>query len=346
MKDLKTLDFNEINEIIKNIKEPAYRAGQLYKWLHIKHVLSFDEMNNIPLDLKQKLSKDYYISGLKEVLFKESPIDGTRKYLFKLDDNNIIESVFMRYKHGNSVCISSQVGCKMGCTFCASTLGGLVRNLTNAEMLAQVYAITESVGERISNIVIMGAGEPMDNYENVVSFVKMISDEQGVNISRRNITISTCGIVPQMKRLADDKLAVTLALSLHAPDNETRKKLMPIARAYNIDEVLAACDYYFKKTGRRVSFEYALVAGVNDSSQEAQKLIKLIKHSKAHVNLIPVNPIEERSYRQSDKKRVEAFKNQLLKAGINATIRREMGRDIDGACGQLRRHYEAENSEI
>lgn len=340
MEDLKKLDFKEISHVIENLKEPAYRAKQIYEWIHIKHISDFKEMNNVPSELKKKLAKEYYISGLKEVMFKESPIDGTRKYLFKLDDGNIIESVFMRYKHGNSVCISSQVGCRMGCTFCASTLGGLVRNLTNAEMLAQVYSIERSVGERISNIVIMGVGEPMDNYENIVSFVHMISDIHGLNISQRNITISTCGIVPQIKKLADEKLSVTLALSLHAPDNITRKRLMPVAEIYDINEVLDACSYYFKKTGRRVSFEYALVAGVNDSKQEAYKLIKLIKNQKAHVNLIPVNPIEERQYRQSDKKKAEDFKNLLLKAGINTTIRREMGRDIDGACGQLRRHYE------
>ena len=275
---------------------------------------------------------------------KISQIDGTRKYLFRLEDGNVIESVWMQYHHGNSVCISSQVGCRMGCRFCASTLDGLERNLTTAEMLDQIYRIQTLTGERVSNIVIMGSGEPLDNYDNVIRFLRMISDENGLNISQRNITLSTCGIVPNILRLAEENIQITLALSLHAPNDEVRKTLMPIANRYSLKEILPACQTYFEKTGRRLTFEYSLVSGVNDNLDEAKALTSLLKNMHGHVNLIPVNPIKERDYRQSDRKAIEAFKSYLEKNGINVTVRREMGRDINGACGQLRKSFLEEES--
>lgn len=273
------------------------------------------------------------------ITYQESKIDQTRKYLFELRDHQVVESVLMKYKHGNSVCISSQVGCKMGCAFCASTLDGWVRNLTPGEMLEQIYRIQQDIGERISNVVVMGTGEPLDNYDVLLQFIRQLTDETGLNISQRNITVSTCGIVPKIYQLADEKLQITLALSLHASSQETRSKLMPIAKTYELSEVLKACRYYFKQTGRRVTFEYSLVANVNDTQEEAERLCELIGDMNCHVNLIPVNPIKERNFRQPQRENVTAFKNKLENSGINVTIRREMGRDIDGACGQLRKKY-------
>ena len=342
MIDIKSLEISELEKFILEIGEAKFRAKQIYEWLHKKLVLNFDEMSNLSLNLKRKLKTLAHITSIKEELVRISKLDDTRKYLFELEDGNIIESVLMKYKHGNSVCISSQVGCRMGCTFCASTIDGLVRNLTAAEMLDQVYSIQKSLGERISNIVIMGSGEPMDNYDNIVKFVRLITSSDGLNISQRNITISTCGIVPRMRKLAEEGLQVTLALSLHAPNDEIRRNLMPIAKTYSIEDILSACSYYFEKTGRRVSYEYSLVRGVNDNKEEAKRLIELLKNMKGHINLIPVNPIEERDYKESSKKAIYEFKNELERNGLNVTIRREMGRDIDGACGQLRRHYKKE----
>ena len=307
--------------------------------MHVKLVSGFDEMTNLPKQLRDRLGENYELISLQTADMKVSAIDGTRKYLFRLSDGNVIESVLMKYKHGNSVCISSQVGCRMGCRFCASTLDGLERNLTPSEMLDQVYRIQASTGERVSNVVVMGSGEPMDNYDNLVQFIRLLSDEHGLNISQRNITVSTCGIVPGIKKLADEQFQITLALSLHAPNDEVRKSLMPIAKSYRLSEVLAACQEYYLKTGRRLTFEYSLVSGVNDNLEEAKALVNLIKDQHGHVNLIPVNPIKERDYVQSDQKAIQAFKNYLEKNGINVTIRREMGRDINGACGQLRKSF-------
>ena len=276
---------------------------------------------------------------LEPVRVQESQIDGTKKYLFRLYDGNLIESVFMRYHHGNSVCISSQVGCKMGCRFCASTLNGCVRNLEPSEMLDQIYRIQSLTGERVSNIVIMGSGEPMDNYDNVVKFLGLINSDKGLNISQRNITVSTCGLVPRIKQLAELKLQITLAISLHAPNDELRKTMMPIAYTYSIEQIMDACRYYLSQTARRISFEYSLVKGVNDSPECARQLIKLVHGMNCHINLIPVNPIKERDYEQSEKNSIHNFKEILEKAGVNVTIRREMGRDIDGACGQLRQNH-------
>ncbi len=338
-KDMKSLYLSELEDEFRQMGEKAFRAKQVYQWLHEKLAMDFDEMSNLAKGLREKLKEQYTLTALKVVEVKTSRIDGTRKYLFRLADGNVIESVWMQYHHGNSVCISSQVGCRMGCRFCASTLDGLERNLTASEMLDQIYRIQADTGERVSNVVIMGSGEPMDNYDNVVRFVRLISDEKGLNISQRNITISTCGIVPGIQKLAEEGLSVTLALSLHAPNDEVRRTLMPIANRYGLREVLAACREYFEKTGRRLTFEYSLVSGVNDNLDEARELAALLKGMHGHVNLIPVNPIKERDFVQSDQKAIQAFLHYLEKQGIAVTVRREMGRDINGACGQLRKSF-------
>ncbi|WP_027293515.1 23S rRNA (adenine(2503)-C(2))-methyltransferase RlmN [Robinsoniella sp. KNHs210] len=337
--DLKTLDFQEMKAEMAKIGEKPFRAGQIYQWIHQKLADSPNEMTNLSKNLRDTLTEHYDCTCLSVAEVLTSQIDGTQKYLFELKDQNVIESVLMRYKHGNSVCISSQVGCKMGCRFCASTIGGWTRNLTAAEMLDQIYRIQKLSGERVSNVVVMGTGEPLDNYDNILKFFQMLTDEHGLNISQRNITVSTCGIVPRMKQLADEQLQITLALSLHASNQAKRLELMPISNKYSLDEVIGACKYYFEKTGRRITFEYSLVGGVNDKKEDADELAALVKPLNCHVNLIPVNPIKERDYVQSQKKVIDNFKNKLEKCGINVTIRREMGRDINGACGQLRRSY-------
>ena len=337
--DLKSLSLNQVCDFLQELGEPKFRGKQIYQWLHEKHVDSWDEMTNVSKSLREKLKENCTLTSLKKEAVQISKIDGTRKYLFLLEDGNVIESVLMRYKHGNSVCISSQVGCRMGCRFCASTLDGLVRGLRPSEMLDQIYQIGKDIGERISNVVVMGTGEPMDNYDNLLQFIHMLTDENGLNMSQRNLTVSTCGIVPRIRQLADEKLSITLALSLHASNQEKRKELMPVANSFEIHEVIDACKYYFEQTGRRVTFEYSLVGGVNDSEEDAKELSILIKGMNCHINLIPVNPIKERDYVSSNTQVVNAFKNKLEKNGINVTIRREMGRDIDGACGQLRKRY-------
>lgn len=337
--DIKSLNLEELTAFLVSAGEKPFRAKQLYEWIHQKLAATYDEMTNLPKTLKEKLSEMAELPSLTVVEEKISQIDGTRKYLFGLSDGNVIESVLMKYKHGNSVCISSQVGCRMGCRFCASTLDGLERNLSPAEMLDQIYRIQNITGERVSNIVVMGSGEPLDNYENLVQFIRLLTDENGLNISQRNVTVSTCGIVTGILKLAEEKFQITLALSLHAPNDEVRKSLMPVANRYPLSDVLRACHTYFEKTGRRITFEYSLVSGVNDNLKEASALAALLKAQHGHINLIPVNPIKERDYVQSDRKAIEAFKNLLEKNGINVTIRREMGRDINGACGQLRKSF-------
>ena len=337
--DIKSLYERELEETMAAMGEKPFKGRQLFEWLHKKTVGSYGQMTNLSQKLRQQLEEKYPLARLEVVDVETSAIDGTQKYLFGLADGNVIESVLMRYHHGNSVCISSQVGCRMGCRFCASTIGGLIRNLTASEMLDQVYRIQELTGERVSNVVVMGTGEPLDNYNNLVRFVRILSDEKGQNISHRNITVSTCGIVPRIRQLADEGLGITLALSLHAPNDEKRRELMPIANRYSLEEVLPACQYYFEKTGRRITFEYSLVGGKNDGQEDARQLADLISGLNCHVNLIPVNPIKERDYVQSGKKVIGNFKNKLEKYRINVTIRREMGRDINGACGQLRRSY-------
>lgn len=341
-KDIKSLTLEELTIELGALGEKAFRAKQLYQWIHQKLARSYEEMTNISNALKEKLEQGFVYTSLKMVTFQESKIDGTRKYLFELADGHLVESVLMKYKHGNSVCISSQVGCRMGCRFCASTLDGLERDLLAGEMLDQIYYISRHTGERVSNVVVMGTGEPMDNYDNIVRFIHMLTDENGLHISQRNVTVSTCGIVPRIRQLAEEGLQITLALSLHATTDEKRKRLMPIANAYALEDVLDACRYYFERTGRRLTFEYSLVSGVNDTREDAEELAKLVGHLNCHVNLIPVNPIEERDFKESAAQAVHAFQNRLEKSGINVTIRRELGRDIDGACGQLRRRHKKE----
>lgn len=338
-KDIRSYTFEQLQAEMLQIGEKSFRSKQIYSWLHEKLADSFEEMTNLSKALREKLEQSYEIRKVSMLERQVSAIDGTNKFLFELYDGNVVESVLMRYKHGNSVCISSQVGCRMGCRFCASTLDGLERNLTPSEMLGQIYEIQKISGERVSNIVIMGTGEPLDNYENFVTFIHMISDEHGLNISQRNITVSTCGIVPNMKRLAEENFQITLALSLHGSNQEKRKKLMPVANKYDLADVLETCDYYFNKTGRRITFEYSLVHGVNDTEEDAEELIRILKPRNCHLNLIPVNPIKERDFEKPTRQHAEKFKNKLEKTGINVTIRREMGSDIDGACGQLRRRH-------
>ncbi|MCI6811409.1 MAG: 23S rRNA (adenine(2503)-C(2))-methyltransferase RlmN [Lachnospiraceae bacterium] len=337
--DIKSMTLEEVKLLVEELGEKSFRAAQLYQWLHEKLAESYEEMLNLPVDFRRRLGELKPLVKLRTVQVQESAQDGTRKYLFELPDGNLVESVWMKYHHGNSICISSQVGCRMGCRFCASTLDGLERNLLPSEMLEQIYCIVRHTGKRVSNIVVMGTGEPLDNYEHLLRFIRLITVRGGLNISQRNITVSTCGLVPQIKRLAQEKLQITLALSLHAPFDEKRRELMPIANRYSLTEVIEACRYYAEQTGRRVTFEYALVAGVNDSKEDAAALERLLKPLNCHVNLIPVNPIKEREYRQSARTHIEAFKKHLEKNKINVTIRREMGRDIDGACGQLRRRH-------
>ena len=341
MVDIKSLTLEELKTEMERIGEKPFRAKQLYQWMHQKLARGFDEMTNLPAAMRDRCAALYEYTAVKQVRMQESAIDGTKKFLFELRDGSLVESVWMKYKHGNSVCISSQVGCRMGCAFCASTLDGLERSLLPSEMLDQIYAITLLTGERVSNVVVMGTGEPLDNFENLLKFLELLTDENGLHISQRNVTVSTCGLVPRMRELADNKLQITLALSLHATTDEKRRKLMPIANKYSIAELMEACAYYFEKTGRRITFEYALVGGVNDTKEDARELTELIRSLNCHVNLIPVNPIKERSFVQSEGEAITAFKNKLEKNGINVTIRREMGRDIDGACGQLRRRQKA-----
>ena len=344
-KDIASYNYEELTEEMNQIGTKSFRGKQIYSWLHEKLVDSFEEMTNLPKNLREKLDEEYEIRQVSVVKRQISKMDPTEKFLFELDDGNMIESVLMKYNYGNSVCISSQAGCRMGCRFCASTIDGLERNLTASEMLRQIYAIQKITGERVSNIVVMGSGEPLDNYDNFVRFVHMISDEHGLHISQRNITASTCGIIPNMLRLAEEGLQITLALSLHGSNQEKRKKLMPVANKYELTDVLKACDVYFEKTGRRVTFEYSLVKDVNDQDEDVKELAAMLKNRNCHLNLIPVNPIRERDFKKPDGKNARDFKNKLEKNGINVTIRRERGSDIDGACGQLRRRYKSAKKE-
>ncbi|MEF9946095.1 MAG: 23S rRNA (adenine(2503)-C(2))-methyltransferase RlmN [Lachnospiraceae bacterium] len=341
-REINSYTYEQLEVEMKALGQKAFRSKQIYEWLHVKLVDSFEEMTNLPKELRNTLESMYEIAPLIVEERQISKLDGTNKFLFRLKDGQMVESVLMKYKHGNSVCISSQAGCRMGCRFCASTIGGLIRNLTPAEMLGQVYQIQKISNERVSNVVVMGTGEPLDNYDSFLIFVRILSDEHGLHISQRNLTVSTCGIVPRMRELAQEQLQITLALSLHGATQEKRKELMPIANQYELQEVLQTCDYYFQQTGRRITFEYSLVQGVNDTMEDAKELIAILKTRNCHLNLIPVNPIKERNYAKPTKQNAENFKNKLEKSGINVTIRREMGSDIDGACGQLRRRYAVE----
>ena len=337
--DIKSMNMDELTGLMKEWGLPAFRARQIYEWVHVKLVSNFDDMTDFPIGLREKLKDLAKLTVLKPLREQVSSIDGTKKYLFELEDGNSIESVRMEYKHGCSVCISSQVGCAMGCSFCASTIDGLVRDLTPAEMLDQVYRIQSLNKKRVDNIVVMGAGEPLQNFDNLVRFLELINDAKGLNISMRNITVSTCGLVPMMKKLADMHLPITLAVSLHAPNDSIRKSMMPVAASYTIEELIDECKSYVDMTGRRITFEYALIKGVNDSAENALELADLLKGINCHVNIINVNPIKERNYAKTAQECLSGFTNLLEKNRINVTIRRELGQDIDGACGQLRRRY-------
>ncbi len=340
---LKNLTEEELKQFMKTIDEPAYRGSQIYSWIY-KGAKSFDDMKNIPKTLKEKLEKVSYIGNLKLELKLESKIDNSKKYLFELNDGNIIETVMMEYEDRITVCISNQVGCRMGCKFCASTLDGLIRNLDPWEIIDQILKVQEDTKKRISNLVLMGSGEPLDNFENTKKFLKLVNDKNGLNIGYRHITLSTCGIVPKMKELADIKIPINLALSLHSPYDDKRVEIMPVAKSYKIKDILDACRYYIKSTNRRVTIEYSLIKGVNDSEKEAKELIKLLKGMLCHVNLIPVNNVEERDFKRPDKSHIYKFKEILEKNNIPTTVRNSMGSDIGGACGQLRRKHK--NSEV
>ena len=337
--DLKSMLLPELNEYLSAMGEKPYRARQLYEWMHVRLAASYEEMTSLPASLRTALSQQAPLTAAEPVQILTSKLDGTSKYLFRLPDGNVIESVLMHYRHGNSVCISSQVGCAMGCRFCASTIGGKVRSLLPSEMLEQIYRIRNLTGERVSNVVVMGTGEPLDNYENLIRFLHMLTDENGQHISQRSVTVSTCGLADRIRKLAQEKLQITLALSLHGATQEKREKLMPVAKRYRLDDVLDACRYYFDQTGRRVTLEYALVHGQNDSMEDAFNLARIAGNLHCHVNLIPVNPVKERDYERPSRAMVNSFMKTLSERGVNATVRREMGADISGACGQLRRGY-------
>ena len=337
MNDLRSMTLEEIKAALTEMGQPAFRGAQIFDWVQAKKVRTADEMMNLPKALRERLAAEFGLSLLSIEKRLVSQEDGTRKYVYALPDGLLIESVFMPYDYGNTACISSQAGCRMGCRFCASTLEGLARDLLPGEMLEQIFRMEEDTGERISHVVVMGSGEPLDNYDNLLRFIRLITDDKGKNLSERNITVSTCGLVPQIRRLASEHLQITLALSLHAPNDALRRTMMPIANAYTVEETVAACDDYFTATGRRMSYEYSLVRGSNDSEAHALALAKLLKGRNCHVNLIPVNPVTERGFEASFEQTVLHFQKTLEKNGINATIRKKMGADIDGACGQLRR---------
>ncbi|MDD3570724.1 MAG: 23S rRNA (adenine(2503)-C(2))-methyltransferase RlmN, partial [Lachnospiraceae bacterium] len=336
---LKSMTFTELETVIKEIGEPKFRTKQVYDWLHSKLVTEFDDMTNLSKSLREKLSENYKISKLEIVEKRVSEKDGTTKYLFGLENDNLIEAVVMRYSYGNAVCVSTQVGCRMGCTFCASTLDGVEANLSTGEMLSEVYEIQKDLGERISSVVLMGSGEPLDNYDNVIKFIRMLNDENGLGIGQRHITLSTCGLIDKMNKLQEEDLQITLAVSLHAPNDEIRNQIMPISRKHDIDSLLLACKQYSDQTKRRITFEYALIKGVNDSEDCAKELTQRLKNMLCHVNLIPVNDVKERSYFKSNDETIAAFAEILNSKGIETTIRRKLGSDINAACGQLRKGY-------
>lgn len=345
MTDIKSLTLKELKDEIALMREKSFKAGQIYSWLHKHGAESFDEMTNISKDLRTELQKKYDIYNCAIEKKLVSVYDETVKYLFRLNDGELIESVVMKYKYGYTICVSSQVGCKMGCKFCASGIAGFVRNLTPSEILSQVYAAQRDLGIRISHIVMMGVGEPLDNFDNVMRFLALVSDENGLNISMRNISLSTCGVVTGIYKLMEKKLQLTLSVSLHAPNDEIRSKTMPVNDKWNIDELLAACRDYTRSTSRRISFEYAMISGVNDSDECARELGKRLKGMLCHVNLIPVNSVKERDYKKSSDNRIAGFIKTLERYGINVTVRRTLGSDINASCGQLRRGEGQNNKE-
>lgn len=344
--DIRSLNAEQMEEAAIELGEKAFRGKQLFQWVHEKQARSFDEMSNLPGSFRERLMERYVLSGMTIVEKQVSRKKDTAKYLFALADGNVIESVWMKYHHGNSVCVSSQVGCRMGCTFCASTLNGLTRNLTAGEMLSQIYEIQRDTGERVSHVIVMGMGEPLDNYEQLVKFVRLLSDQKGICISQRNITVSTCGLVERIRDLMKEHLQITLAISLHAPNDEIRQQTMPVARRYPMEEIFDVCREYVRETGRRVTFEYSMIRDVNDKREHAEELSRRCRGLNCHINLIPLNEVKERNCLRSRPKDVEQFKLVLEKNLRNVTIRREMGSDIDAACGQLRKKYTAETKEV
>lgn len=339
--DLTSLTFEELSDALRDFGLPSFRAGQIYRWI-ARGVTDFNEMSDLSKDLRLRLSEAFVLSSVTEETCSVSS-DGTKKYLFRLSDGNHIETVLMRYEHGNSVCISSQVGCNMGCRFCASTLKGKVRNLTAGEMFAQIAFINRT--DPVSHVVVMGVGEPLDNYDALVTFLRNLTSPKGFGMSQRHISVSTCGLVPRMDQLAAEKLQITLSVSLHAPDNETRDRLMPVNRTYPVEELLAACDRYTAATGRRISYEYIMINGVNDTPRHAELLARRLQKKLAHVNLIPMNHVEEREFSPSTPERIRAFSAILTQRGINVTCRRKLGKDIDASCGQLRARFEREHGQ-
>ncbi|MBQ9736858.1 MAG: 23S rRNA (adenine(2503)-C(2))-methyltransferase RlmN [Clostridia bacterium] len=336
-----SLEFEELEQLISELGEPKFRAKQIYEWI-CRGAECFDDMLNVPKTLRGKLAEVSYIGAVKICEKYTSSIDETRKYLLELSDGNFVEAVLMKYEHGYTICISSQVGCRMGCKFCASTIGGRERNLTAGEMLSQIICVQKDLGQRISNVVMMGIGEPLDNFDNVLKFLKLVNAPEGLNIGQRHISLSTCGLADKIRELGDKKMQITLLISLHAPNNEKRSAVMPINQKYPIEELMSACDYYIEKTGRRISFEYTLISGVNDDVSDADELSALLGGRLCHVNLIPVNTVEESGFKKGSRERIQNFCKRLEKSGITATVRREMGSDINAACGQLRKKKAAQ----
>lgn len=339
MLNLLDFDLEDLKRWTGENGESSFRAKQIFDWIYKKSVFDFNNMSNLPLNTKEKLKKSFYLGIPEIVAVNKSSIDGTEKFLFKYEDGNVIEAVVMKYKHGNSVCVSTQVGCKMGCSFCASTIGGMIRNLTSGEIIGQVLAAQKEVQERISNVVLMGSGEPLDNFDNVMKFIRIINSDVSLNIGQRHITLSTCGIIPKIKELASMNLQITLAISLHAPNDNLRKSMMPITNKYSLEQLIDACKYYYRETNRRITFEYALVREVNDMPDQAYELGNVLKGLPCHVNLIPINEIRENDFKKAKLENIKVFKEILMKNGIETTVRREMGADINAACGQLRRQY-------
>lgn len=335
MIDILSLYPNEIEELVESLGEKKYRASQIFSWLY-KGVTDFSQMTNLSKTFIAKLKEKAVIKQITVEKKLVSSIDGTVKHLFTLDDGEKIESVLMRYKHGNTICISTQAGCRMGCSFCASTMNGWRRNLTPSEMLLQIMKTEADAGEKISNIVLMGIGEPLDNYDNVIRFIRLANHKDGLNIGMRHISLSTCGLVDKINRLAEEDIPLTLSVSLHAADNEVRRSMMPVANKWTVEELIDACKRYIEKTGRRISFEYAMIQGVNDSVRDAEKLGKLLSGMLCHVNLIPINPVGGKNYKKSEKNSIGVFTRTLEKYKINVTVRRKLGSDIDASCGQLR----------
>ena len=340
-KDIMSMTYGELAEVFSGKGLPGFRAKQVYQWLHCRLAASYDEMTDLPKALREQLAEEYPLNICTVAKKQVSAADGTVKFLYALHDGDYIESVVMKYKYGYTVCVSSQVGCKMGCAFCASTLGGFKRSLTAGEILSQVYTAQRELGERVSHIVLMGMGEPLDNFDNVMRFIELVTDEKGLNLSMRNISLSTCGVVPKIEELMKKKLQLTLSISLHAADSGLRSKIMPINKKYDVDELLAVCRRYAAETSRRISFEYSMLAGVNDSDECARLLASKLRGMLCHVNLIPVNEVEESPFKPSSPERIERFTEILAGSGITATVRRKLGSDVDASCGQLRRKYES-----